>query len=585
MRRLLALALLSAPVAIGAAGVPVAHADGDHSTRVMLLVDASASMSGQTGGGITRMEAASRAVSGAAARLGPREEVGLQVYGSGQAAGCDDTRVLLAPRVGTEAKLRDALVPSSPPASRGESPLGPALQRAGEALGSRGPRAIVLVAHGAPTCDPDPVVAAAQLTASDPDLRIHVIGVDVTGAQRDTLRRVAAAGDGVYRDAHGAAALAEAVDGTLTRATQVFLGGGIPAAGGDSAAESTEVRSGTWFDTLGAQGTGHAEGWFVFERVLAESTLHVHASVRIPEDPAHVGDEVGLEIEAFAGERSCGSATARGTASTDAIVSAYLPVPDLADGDEGCRDARRLGVVVRRTDQAGVPALPVEMYAAEEAPAPDEPLTPVAADGEGARVALISPGAVQAGAPTFAQAPELAEGAHRGLIVPGETQVFRVPVGWGQRLGAAVQFPAGEGVTGSIRVISPNRAGVVDQQETSAGSVEVHTPTVAYGNRTSSTASVAAANVAGDYYVLVSASAADTMSRAEVPFVLGVAVSGKEQPRPAYRGALVPSAETGTGTASEATDGGKARIGWIAALAVVFGLGAGAAAWFGTRRS
>jgi Ca-activated chloride channel family protein len=582
MRRLLALALLTASVAIGAAGVPAAHADGDHSTRVMLLVDAAAAMSGQTPGGVTRMEATRRAVAGAAASLGPREEVGLQVYGSGRTAGCDDTRVLVPPRVGTKAKLDAAL---ALPASHGASPVGPALEQAVEALGSSGPRAIILVAHGAPTCDPDPVEAAARLTASDPDLRVHVIGVDVTGDDRSALRRIAAAGDGVYRDARGATALEDALDDSLTRATQIFLGGGIPAAGGDDAAEETEVRSGTWFDTLGARGASHDEGWFAFERVLVESTLHLHASVRLPEDPAHAGDEVGLEIEAFAGERSCGSATARGITGTDAIVSAYLPVPELADGDDACRRARRLGVVVRRTDSGDVPALPVEIYAAEEAPAPDAPLVPVAADREGARIEMASPGAVQTGAPTFAQAPELAKGAHRGLIVPGETQVFRVPVEWGQRLGAAVQFPAGLGVAGNIRVISPNRADVIEQQQTSAGFVEVHTPTVGYGNRSSSTPSVAATNVAGDYFLVVSASATDATPRTEVPIVLGVAVSGKEQPRPAYRGALVPTAETGTAPDPVSDGRGGPGVVWIAALAAVVGLGAGAAAWFGTRRA
>lgn len=594
MRRLLALALLAAPVsigALGAAGTPVAHADGDHSTRVMLLVDASAAMSGQTRGGLTRLEAARRAVAGAAGGLGPREEVGLQVYGSGQAAGCDDTQVLVAPKVGTKAKLGEALaLPVSRGASQGgpagpAGPVGPALEQAGEALGSSGPRAIVLVAHGSRTCDPDPVEAAARLTAADPDLRIHVIGVDVADDERVTLRRIAAAGDGIYRDARGAAALEESVDDALTRATQVFLGGGIAAAGGDSTAEATEVRSGTWFDSIGARGSEHAEGWFAFERVLAESTLHLHASLRLPDDPAHRGEEVGLQIEAFVGERSCGSATASGTTGASAIVSAYLPVPGLVDGDADCREARRLDLVVRRTDGGGVPSLPVEMYAAEEAPAPDEPLEPVPADDEPPPVELASPGAVQTGAPTFAQSPELAPGAHRGLIVPGETQVFRVPVDWGQRLGAAARFPAGAGVTGSIRVISPNRAGVVDAQETPSGSVEVHTPTVGYGNRSSSNPSVAAANVAGDYYVVVSASATDATPRTEVPFVLGVSVSGTTQPRPAYRGVLVPTAEPGKGgTASARGEGEGMSAAWIVALAAAVGLGAGAAAWFGTRR-
>lgn len=589
MRRLFAPALLLLAVLV----VPwTAQADGDHSTKVMLVVDASASMFEMTGGGVTRMEAAHRAVRAAAATLGPREEVGVQVYGSSgsqdAARGCDDSRVLADPKVGNQKQLGAAL---SLPPSRGTSPIGPALEQARDELGPRGPRAIILVAHAAPTCGRDPYAVAARITRGDPDLRVHVVGVDVAGTDRQTLMRIAdAGGGGTYRDADGADQLKTALGTAINRATQIYLGGGSAVAGGGERHEATEVRSGTWFDTLGAPGSDSDERWYTFERVLATSTLHLHASLRIRRDPDAPVPSDGLQIEAFAGDKACGSGEDRGEGGTDAVLSAYAPIPGLTKPDEECLGADTVTFVVRRTGDQNVPATPVEIYATEEAAAPAEPLTPVTPDADPPGLDLSSPtGDLQIGAPAFGLAPQLAIGTHSTAIVPGETQIFSVPVGWGQRLSTAARFPKSvDGpMTARISVISPNRATVfaphsADLEDGGDTSIAAHTPSVAYGNRSSTDAAVAAANVAGDYLVMVSLTADDDVPRVDVPFVLGVDVFGTEEPRPGYRGELVDDASPLSAAAD--TDGSSFPW-WIAALAVVAGLGVGAGAWFATRKS
>ena len=588
MRRLFAPALLLLAVLV----VPwTAQADGDHSTKVMIVVDASASMFENTDGGVTRTEAAHRAVRAAAATLGPREEVGVQVYGSSRsqevAGGCGDSHVLVEPKVGNHQALGTAL---TLPPSRGGSPIGPALEQARDELGFRGPRAIILVAHAAPTCGPDPYAVAARITQGDPDLRVYVVGVDVAGTDRRTLMRIADAGGGTYRDAHGEDQLKTALGTTVSRAIQIYLGGGSAVAGGDERDQATEVRSGTWFDTLGAPGSGSDEHWYTFERVLATSTLYLHASLRVLGDPDAPARSDGLQIESFVGDKPCGGGEDRGETGTDAVLSAYTPVPALTSADQECLDADTVTFVVRRIGDQDLPAAQVEIYAAEEAPAPDEPLTPATPEADTPLPDLSSPaGDLQIGAPAFSLAPQLAIGAHQVAIVPGETQIFRVPVGWGQRLSAAARFPksvAGP-MTARITVISPNRATVVAPQNADFGAgsdalLAAHTAPVAYGNRSSTDAAVAAANVAGDYFVVVSVAASDDVPRVDVPFVLGVEVLGTEQPRPGYRGELVEKAAP---TRAAAVADRRGFPWWIAALATIAGLGVGAGAWFATRQS
>ncbi|RHW23427.1 VWA domain-containing protein [Nocardioides immobilis] len=588
MRRLIALALLALAVV---ADVPAAQADGDHSTKVMLVVDASASMFETTDGGVTRMEAAHRAVRAAAATLGPREEVGVQVYGSSgsrdAARRCDDSRVLVEPKVGNHEQLSTAL---DLPPSRGASPIGPALEQARDELGPTGPRAIILVTHAAPTCDVDPYAVAARITQGDPDLRVHVVGLDVAGTHRRTLMRIADAGGGTYRDAHGADQLETALGTTVSRATQIYLGGGSAVAGGDERDQATEVRSGTWFDTLGGPGSDSDEHWYTFERVLASSTLHLHASLRVRGGADAPTRSDGLQIEAFVGDKSCGAGEDHGETGTDAVLSAYAPVPALTKPDLECLDADTVTFVVRRIGDQDLPAAQVEIYAAEEAPAPDEHLTPIASKDDLPPPDLSSPtGDLQIGAPAFSLAPQLAVGTHKVAIVPGETQIFRVPVGWGQRLSAAARFPKSvDGrMTARISVISPNRATVVAPQGADFGArsealIDADTAPVAYGNRSSTDAAVAAANVAGDYFVVVSVDAGYDVPRVDVPFVLGVDVPGTEQPRPGYRGELAGD-DSPTSAADETGDSGFPW--WIATLALIAGLAVGAGAWFATRHS
>lgn len=77
-------------------------------------------------------------------------------------------------------------------------------------------------------------------------------------------------------------------------------------------------------------------------------------------------------------------------------------------------------------------------------------------------------------------------------------------------------------MTATISVISPNRADVVDQTSLAVGAgrdavLNLGAQQVAYGNRGAGEPHLAATNVAGDYYLVVSLEAAEGAARVDVP--------------------------------------------------------------------
>ena len=124
----------------------------------------------------------------------------------------------------------------------GETPIAHALQEAGKDLGSEGHRTIVLVSDGEATCPPSPCVVARQLAEDGIDLRIDVVGLDVSGKAREQLACIADAGGGQYYDADSADDLVRALDRLSTRALRPFQVTGEPVDGGDTEASAGADR-------------------------------------------------------------------------------------------------------------------------------------------------------------------------------------------------------------------------------------------------------------------------------------------------------------------------------------------------------
>ena len=157
-----------------------------------------------------------------------------------------------------------------------------------------------------------------------------------------------------------------------------------------------------------------------------------------------------------------------------------------------------------------------------------------------------------AGGDSFANAPVLTDGAYRGTIVPGETQAFRIQLGYGQRLSARLRAPPATGALAdqvglqgpfaSLRIHSPMRGEVPMNGDgittggfaasTQSQALTVQTPEVRYNNRDSS---LTTGTSLPGYYYLVYAADADYQDRSfEMPFRLDLQVSGEESGAPTF---------------------------------------------------
>jgi Ca-activated chloride channel family protein len=126
----------------------------------------------------------------------------------------------------------------------GETPIGYALQQAGDDLGATGKRSIVLVSDGEPTGQPDPCEVARKLVQGDIDLRIDVVGLDVGARARHSLQCIAEKGHGTYYDVTGSEDVAQSLQKVATRAARPFTTIGRPVSGADTSAGAPTITNG-----------------------------------------------------------------------------------------------------------------------------------------------------------------------------------------------------------------------------------------------------------------------------------------------------------------------------------------------------
>ena len=165
---------------------------------MQLVLDSSGSMSEPAAGGQSKIAAAKGALRTVVDGLPDEAQVGLRVYGAtvfsrNDPGACTDSQEVVPPGTDNRDELRSAIASYKP---YGETPIAHALQEAGKDLGGEGHRTIVLVSDGEATCPPSPCVVARQLAEDGIDLRIDVVGLDVSGKAREQLSCIADAGHG-----------------------------------------------------------------------------------------------------------------------------------------------------------------------------------------------------------------------------------------------------------------------------------------------------------------------------------------------------------------------------------------------------
>lgn len=541
------LLVLAAPGAGAAQGDP---------GKLMLVLDSSGSMAEPASGGGTKIAAAKQALGTVIDQLPGDAPVGLRVYGAkvfnrtDPGACTDSDRVV---DIGTENRdqLRSAVDGYQP---YGETPIGYALQEAGKDLGTDGKRSIVLVSDGEPTCPPDPCEVARQLAQQGVDLRIDVVGLDVSGKAADALRCIADAGHGTYYDVGSAEDLVDALATLATRAVRPYEPTGAAVTGGTTPADAPTVGAGSYADQLGGPGTVSGVRTYAVERAYPGTSLTVSASILTP---AFASRDVaadawdGLQVELTGADGSSCDMASPGTMRSMDTTFVVATVTD-----DACADSDLLGLMVTR-DSGGQPfTTPLELVVTEDLPVDDSASPPPAAT----TTTWVAPPAGQptaavVGGTSFAAATPIAPGVYRGTLVPNEIQVFSVDVDWGQQLSATMTIskPSGrlvgelsqQGAPFSLDLFGPTRSNARVSADGSAADSWALYPTaggtsggtttaVAYLNRDEVGDPIVAASSAGAYAIAVSLIDDRATASYEVPFVFRVGVSGEVTGAPTF---------------------------------------------------
>lgn len=522
-----------APVAAGAA--PAAAADAEYG-RLMLVLDSSGSMAEPAGGGQTKIRAARTALGTVVDELPEQAQVGLRVFGSevfsrNDAGACEDTELIVPPGTGNRAELRAAVKDYEP---YGETPIPIALEKAADDLGDEGARSIVLVSDGESTCG-DPCDVAKRISNNGIDLQIDVVGLSVSSAARRQLECIARAGHGTYYDADSAEDIQVHVTRVAERALRPFALNGAPIEGGPEDAP-TPITVGDWTDTLDVDDPKS----YLFERTTAGTTLRVAA---ITQGASANAESLTTSIYAPDGSRCDYSIAYRGLDVRDIIGSGAT-----AWAENECDQPGQYRIEVNRS-QATKGAAAVGLRVTEEPPVVD---AGVDAGGPAeATPPTVSGGAQDVvGGAAFDNAPELTTGKWSSTIVPGEAQLFAVPLEFGQSARISVRFPRLSGALADVYglnvplaqvgLYNPMHAALeppTGGQQTGKADDNDLVTAIAPVSRAGATAPSYPSGggdttVSGDYYLGVSARAGE--AKAELPYTIEVEIVGDPAEGPTY---------------------------------------------------
>ncbi|SDI30457.1 vWA domain-containing protein [Nonomuraea jiangxiensis] len=532
----------------GPAGVAERGLRAPELAPVMLVLDASGSMTAAAPGGGDKMRAAKRAV-GLLARQAPQgARLGLTVYGTGtggsaaeKARGCQDVRVVEEIGADPQAIARAAqrVRPS------GYTPIGRSLRVAAEALPEEGPRSIVLISDGEDTCaPPEPCDVAKELARQGVDLRVHTVGFDVDGKTKRQLTCVAQATGGTYSDAPDADDLGRALNRVTQRALRGYEPAGVPVEGGADPRTAAVLRPGSYLDQIDG---GEAKYYAV--DVPAGHTLYLTASYVFP--PFHGSEVERVDLYAADGSRCVWRTDVKSDQNPAASVVLGLAVPTAEDRrDDPCRRPGRFVARVERDERLqadGSAAL--ELLIGLEPPVADPGPPPTRTEIPFTEPA--GPPRPVVGGGSFGGATTLeGSGTYTDTIQYGEFVFYRIWLDWGQGLAWRVRFSGdidgGSNVGAHMYTQRRNRQaflhGVYDGRPLKLPNDRdaVTTAPIRYQNRQSLGARTQ--SVAGWYYIAVQNGfyERDNGPLPAVTVTLEVSVAGEREPGPAYVGGVRP---------------------------------------------
>lgn len=344
--------------------------------------------------------------------------------------------------------------------------------------------------------------------------------------------------------------------------------------GGANAGDAAELSAGNAYVDEFTDSTLH----YRIPRGLEGSTLHVGVAVT---DEAEADDFAGFEVElgTWDGDR-CSSSSDFGSEldTGERLRSIHIAAgtdPEQDAGEDPCGEQDELVLTVGPASEDEMAGHEFELTVYEEPQpegAPSE--EPDYGDIDWTDIGRDVSGAVSADpGRSFAEATELSAGSTYELsLSPGEVQVYRIPLTWGERLQAEAFFPEpgdalaeqlADSGSVSLATLSPMRSIVSGDFNslTSSTSTELRNATapVAWENRFDS--GIAGTSLAGDYYLMMAADPLDDGEEASLDFMLTLDTfddgdasapaypAGYENAHPDFIG------EGGSGSSQDASDG------------------------------
>lgn len=363
------------------------------------------------------------------------------------------------------------------------------------------------------------------------------------------LRRVAAT------VAAAVVVLLAAAPGQASLADDAVELGGTPVPGGTGStdpAAPTELTAGVWLDELGsdvASGTHYYKYTRTTEGEETSTVLVGAMTTGIP----NASDSINLDVTTLDDDSCASNNASRGTGLWPFGTSVFAGSTDAESWEGACVEARTLRIKLTHNG-VGDQAVPVAIKIVEEArvetiaglPPGVEPETSVPTPEVSGEAEPL------AGETSLAEAPELTTGRFTTTLIEGGSQVWKVPLDWGQNLIVRARIPKVKpqdeydsvyGPRVELSFLNP-MGGTTEslyEDEATDGTVDDEEPVelihatgpVRLRPRYDDTYGV---TTPGDFYVVLGAAPSDNTERQprELPVTLDVEVRGERSGVPSY---------------------------------------------------
>jgi Ca-activated chloride channel family protein len=198
--------------------LPLAAQEGGAKAKMIIILDASGSMTEKIEGNRTKIDIAKQVVGDLIRNLDPHIDVGFMVYGHRAKGDCDDIELMVPPEVSDHEMILKRLAQIQP---KGRTPICRSVEKAAEALRYTEDKAsVVIVTDGEETCGGDPCSLGKKLRDTGVDFRAHIVGFGLAKGEGAGLKCLANETKGMFLEARDTATLSTALNATVQKVVQ-----------------------------------------------------------------------------------------------------------------------------------------------------------------------------------------------------------------------------------------------------------------------------------------------------------------------------------------------------------------------------